>query len=137
VREAGGVLDAEAHFVECVGGEVAALGEASFVVLGGFVLGVAAIEQIDGGGEGVGVLVDPAVVGESVGESVGVGLAGGEHEAGAADLAGEIGGFLDTDLELAVEAGVVFREGEAGANGRREGPQVARQLALALWRKER
>ena len=62
VGEAGGVLDAEAHFVEGVGGEVAALGEAFFLVLGGFVLGIAAVEEVDGGGEGGGVFVDPAVV---------------------------------------------------------------------------
>ena len=43
VGKAGGVLDAEAHFVEGVGSEVAGFGEAFFLVLGGFVLGIAAI----------------------------------------------------------------------------------------------
>lgn len=111
VGEAGGVLGAEAHFVEGVSGEVAALGEAFFLVLGGFVLGIAAVEEVDAGGEGGGVFADPAVVVEGVG----VGLAGGEDFLGAVDLAGEIRGFVDADLELAVEAGVVFRESEGGA----------------------
>lgn len=43
VGEAGGVLDAQAHFVEGVGGEVAALGKTFLFVLGGFVLGIAAV----------------------------------------------------------------------------------------------
>ncbi len=111
IGEAGGVLDALAHFVEGVGGEVAGLGEAFLFVLGAFVLGIAVVEEVDGGGEGGGVFVDPAVVVEGVG----VGLAGGEDLAGAVDLAGEVSGVLDADLELAVEAGVVFREGEVGA----------------------
>lgn len=111
IGEAGGVLGAEAHFVERVGGEVAALGEAFLFVLGGFVLGVAAVEQVDGGVEGGGVFIDPSVVVEGVG----VGLAGGEDFFGAVDFAGEIGGFLDADLELAVEAGVIVGKGEAGA----------------------
>ena len=106
VSEAGCVLDAEAHFVEGVSGEVTALGETFFLVLGGFVLGVAAVEEVDGGGEGGGVFTNPAVVIKGVG----VGLAGGEDFFGAVDLAGKIGGFVDADLELAVEAGVVFRE---------------------------
>jgi hypothetical protein len=110
VGEAGGVLDGEALFVEGVGGEVAALGEAFFLVFGGFVLGIAAVEEIDGGGEGGGVIVDPAMVVEGIG----VGLASGEDFFGAVDLAGKIRGFVDADLELAVEAGVVFRESEGG-----------------------
>lgn len=60
--EAGGVLDAEGHFVEGVGGDVAAFGEAFLFVFGGLVLGIAAVEEIDGGGEGGGVFIDPAVV---------------------------------------------------------------------------
>ena len=104
-------MNALAHFVEGVGGEGAAFGEALFLVLGGFVLGVAVVEEGDGGGEGGGVFVDPAVVVERVG----VGLAGGEDFAGAVDLAGEIGRFVDADLELAVEADVVIGKGETGA----------------------
>lgn len=42
-------------------------------------------------------------------------MAGGEDFFGAVDFAGEIGGFVDADLKLAVEAGVVAGEGEAGA----------------------
>jgi len=60
--EAGGVLDAEAHCVESAGGEIAAFGEAFLLVFGGFVFGIAVVEQVDGGGEGVCVFVDPAVV---------------------------------------------------------------------------
>lgn len=48
-------------------------------------------------------------------QGIGVGLAGGEDFLGAVDLAGEIGGFVDADLEFAVEAGVVSGEGEGGA----------------------
>jgi len=111
IGEAGGVLDAEALFVEGVGGEVAAFGEAFFVVLGGFVLGIAAVEEVDEGGEGAGVFIDPAVVVESVG----VGLAGGEDFFGALDFAGEILWLADADLEFAVEAGAVAGKGEVGA----------------------
>ncbi len=108
--EAGGVLDAEAHSVEGVGGEVAGFGEAFFLVLGGFVLGIAAVEEVDGSAEGGGVFIEPAVVVEGVGME----KAGGVNFASAFDLAGEIGGFVDADLELAAEADVVPREREVG-----------------------
>lgn len=43
-----------------------------------------------------------------------MGLAGGKDFFGAFDFAGEIGGLVDADLELAVEAGVVFRKSKSG-----------------------
>ena len=130
VGEAGGVLGAEAHFVEGVGGEVAAFGEAFLFVFGGFVLGVAAVEEVDAVSEGGGVFVDPAVVVEGVG----VGLAGGEDFAGALDFAGEVGGFVDADLELAVEAGVVVGKGEpcAAAGTGEEALELGEGLDLLL-----
>ena len=110
VGEAGGVLDAEAHFVEGVGGEVARFGEAFFLVLGGFVFGIAAVEEVDGISEGGGVFIEPAVVVEGIG----IEEAGGVDFSCAFDLAGEIGGFVDADLEFAAEADFVVGKGEVG-----------------------
>jgi len=45
---------------------------------------------------------------------IGVGGAGGVGFFCAFDLAGEIGGLVDADLELAAEAGVDVGKGEAG-----------------------
>jgi len=57
--------------------------------------------------------VEPAVVVEGIGME----QAGGVDFASAFDLAGEIGGFVDADLELAAEADVVAGKGEVGRHG--------------------
>ena len=49
-----------------------------------------------------------------MGMLIGVGEAGGVDFSCAFDLAGEIGGSVDADLELAAEADVVVGKGEVG-----------------------